>query len=118
MIRDRVRILYLLFLWFIQTFSNYLSRGLFKPRLIFARINDTMMPKKTASSLDAFNPLFNTGFIYLIDRVSRKSRRLELEYLRVFSVDLDKTVKRKRRDRFICVAVIYVIKVVKDLVQN
>ena len=33
------------------------------------------------------------------------------------SVSLDKIVKREWRVRFVCVAVIYVIKVVKDVVQ-
>ena len=35
-----------------------------------------------------------------------------------FSVDLDEIVKRKRRARFVCVIVIHVIKVVKDVVQT
>ena len=40
-----------------------------------------MMPKKTARSLDTFNPLFNNSFLYLIHRASRKSTRLELVFL-------------------------------------
>ena len=33
------------------------------------------------------------------------------------SVSLDEIVKRERRVRFVCVTVIYVVKVVKDVVQ-
>ena len=78
--------------------------------------------EKTASSLNpfAFNPLFNTGFLYLIYRASRKSRRLELVCLKVGRILVliwMRLLKECGVSGFVCVTVIYVIKVIKDVVQ-